>query len=550
MSEADRPVPKYKRGVEPTVIGVAVKPKGGLSASDGLPLHRYLGLFASLVVTLVIGAGSAFATDIYADARTGQDSFNGRSQRHPVKSLARAVSLAVKPGDRILLRSGSQWSEPLILKHSGKPGHPIVIDRYDVGLKPRIDTGGIAENAVTIRNVDYITVKNLELTNHGDGEAVRRGVLISADNIGELHDITVSDLYIHDVNGTNAAKETGGIAFQTLGARTPSRFIGLHIQRNILWKVDRTAIVGQSDQLARSTWFPSLEVVIKDNYAEDVGGDGIVPWATDGALVEHNIVRHAVQRAPGYNAGIWPWSTDNTVVQLNEAAFTKGTLDGEGFDSDYNSRNTAIYFNYSHDNEGGFLLLCTPVARRDEENLGNNGTVVRMNISRHDKTRTFHLAGASNSLIERNVIYIAKGDDVQAILVTDWDGWSDGAVFRGNRFVAEGTARYGHQIKRDEGVYEIGAGWGPATHFEFDRNDYSGTHIDPPADYATGDLPTIKSDTDWTGPAFAPSRPEGFGAYLAAHRQWMLDLMAKEFGRMPQLLNPAPTGDPLARRKP
>src|ERR1035441_3565532 len=71
-----------------------------------------------------------------------------------------------------------------------------------------------------------------------------------------------------------------------------------------------------------------------------LGGDGIVPWATDRALIEHNIALYCNHRAGSFNAGIWPWSTDNSIFQLNEAAFTQTTKDGEGFDSDYNSRNT------------------------------------------------------------------------------------------------------------------------------------------------------------------------------------------------------------------
>lgn len=78
------------------------------------------------------------------------------------------------------------------------------------------------------------------------------------------------------------------------------------------------------------------------------------------ALVEHNIVRQAGSRASGYSAGIWRWSTDNSLIQLNESALTRTRYDGQGFDSDFNSRRTTIQYNYSHDNAGGFLLICSP----------------------------------------------------------------------------------------------------------------------------------------------------------------------------------------------
>ena len=98
----------------------------------------------------------------------------------------------------------------------------------------------------------------------------------------------------------------------------------------------------------------------------------------------------------GYNAGIWPWSTDNSLFQLNEAAFTRTTQDGQGFDSDYNSSNTKFQYNYSHDNEGGFLLICSPVKRNQEDNIGNSGTVVRYNISRNDRAYFPPQRGGSN----------------------------------------------------------------------------------------------------------------------------------------------------------
>ena len=144
----------------------------------------------------------------------------------------------------------------------------------------------------------------LEITNQGAQPGLRRGVLIAVTNFGTAHHLLVSDLYIHDVNGTNERKENGGILFRTIGDKVPSRFDGLTIERNIVWKVDRSGMVGQSTEFSRSRWYPSLHVVIRDNYAEDSGGDGIVPWATDGALIEDNVVLHCNRRAGSYNAGM------------------------------------------------------------------------------------------------------------------------------------------------------------------------------------------------------------------------------------------------------
>jgi hypothetical protein len=313
----------------------------------------------------------------------------------------------------------------------------------------------------------------------------------------------------------------------------PSRFDGLLIERNIVWKVDRSAIAADSYHALRNRWFPSLNVVIRDNYVADVGGDGIVPWATDGVLVEHNIARDCNHRAGSYNAGIWPWSTDNSLFQLNEAYSTHTTLDGEGFDSDFNSRHTLFQYNYSHDNEGGFLLICTPGKRDPQENLGNLGTEARYNISRNDRTRIFHLAGeAEQTRVYSNAIYVGAGLDVQMVLVTDWEGWADDAVFRDNTFLVEGKARYGHQVSRDKGDYEIGPGWGPAKGIVFEGNRYIGSHIDRPEDKSglvseTAEMPKL----EWEAPSFDPARPDDFESFLENHRRWMLRLFERQFGQ-------------------
>ncbi len=478
----------------------------------------------------------AWTATYYADAEHGNDANSGISEAAPWKSLRKVNEADFRPGDRILLKSGSAWRGQLAPRCSGAEGQPIVLDRYGEGAMPRIDGAGEVEDTVRLYNVQQIEVRGLEITNHGASIEARRGVHIFLDNFGTAKHIVVADLYIHDVNGTERRKDNGGIIFRTNGDKTPSRFEGLTIERNIVWRVDRSGIAAESYHAQRSHWFPSLQVVIRDNFVDDVGGDGIVPWATDGALVEHNIARACDQRSGDYNAGIWQWSTDNTLLRLNEASLTKGTRDGEGFDSDYNSRNTTFEYNYSHDNTGGFMLLCTPGRRNPRMNIGNIGSVVRYNISRDDRTRLFNVSGADQVTVENNAFYIGRRDHVQ-LLVSDWSGWSSDVSFRGNSFYARGVLRFGHQVARHEnGTYGIAPGWGPAKDIVFSGNRYFGHMIDKPTD-KTGvkggskEIPKI----DWGGePSFDPAHPENFDVFLANHRKWMAGLFQQEFHRAVQ----------------
>lgn len=465
-------------------------------------------------VPIILWAATANGATYYVDSQRGHDANPGTSVAQPWRSLAHANRAPLRPGDELRFRAGGVWRGTLAPEGRGSAARPVIIGSYGSGPRPRIE--GAEEDAVRLRNFPHVVLEGLEITNRGDRDRPKRGVHIIAANDGTIAGVTVRDLYIHDVNGTNKQKDNGGIIFRTLGDKEPSRFDGLRIERNIIWRVDRSGIAAQSYHWPRTRWFPSLNVVIRDNYVADAGGDGIVPWATDGALVEHNIVDGANTRAGSYNAGIWPWSADRTQFRLNRAFGVKTLLDGQGFDSDYNSRGTRFEYNLSHDNEGGFMLICSPGKRKAEENIGNQDTVVRRNISRNDRARIFHVSAVENAVVEENWIYIGPGLDVQLLLLTDWEGWADGLLLRNNRYVIQGRARSGHAVSRGkDGSYQIAEGWGPARNVRLEGNQ---------------EVTAGPQAANWNGPRFDPAQPERFAAFLPEHRQWMEALMRAHFG--------------------
>lgn len=471
----------------------------------------------------------AQAATYYVDSNLGDDRAAGTADARPWRSLSRVRDYPLRPGDTVYLKAGSVWNEPLTITRSGRQGAPITVAVTGQGPRPRIDVGGVSAHGVGILNAEYVTVSGLEVTNAAPSPAQRYGVLVSAQDRGVTRGIRVTDMYIHDVRGTNARKDNGGIVFSATGTKLATRFHDLAIERNIVWKVDRSGIAGISDRVTYLDWFPSDKVVIRDNLVEDVGGDGIVPRGTDGALIEHNIVRYAGARAPGYNAGIWQWSTDNSLIQLNEAAHTVTRYDGQGFDSDFNSRRTTILYNYSHDNAGGFLLICSP-KRNDKDNLGNRGTVARYNVSRNDGTRIIQLSGnVSDAVVEKNVVHVGKGLDVQMVVATNWDGWARDVRITGNMFKVAGTARYGREIGRSGPDYLIKAGFDPAEFIRFRDNRYWGSHIDLPADAAGQVIPVWEEQpADWDVPVFDPANPEGFTDFIIRHRVWMIAMLQRE----------------------
>jgi len=429
----------------------------------------------------------------YVDSRGGNDSNAGTSPATAWKTLEKLNATTFLAGDRILLKSNSAWQGQLWPKGSGVEGKPITVGIYGGGVKPVINGEGQVEDAVLLKNQEYWEIEDLEITNTGPQRAERRAVHVALENYGEAHHIYIRSLTIHDVNGVDNVKPNGGIHYTSVGDKKPSRFIDLRIENNEIYHVDRSGIFGWSDSWVRSKWFPSLGVVVRGNQLHDIGGDGIVVVATDGASVEHNVVGHANQRSEGYNVAIWAWSADNTAIQYNEAYGTKGQRDGEGFDSDWNSRNTVIQYNYSHDNDGGFLLICNEGGHSPEESAGNTGTIVRYNISQNDRTRGINLAGpVKDTLIYNNTIYVGPEHAVDLVLFSDWHGWTEGTYFYNNIFFVTGTAQFSYGISRaPDGAYSTAPGFGTSKENVFDANVYYG--VKAPAD----DPHALTTDPQW-----------------------------------------------------
>lgn len=457
--------------------------------------------------------------------------------------------MPLQPDDTVLLVAGSVWREPLVITRSGRSQAPISVRVTGPGPRPRIEAGGVADYGVAILDAEYVTVSGLEVTNDALPAKPRFGVLISAQDSGVKRGIRLTDMYVHDVRGTNDRKDNGGIVFRALGPKRATRFDDLRIERNIVWRVDRSGIAGISDQVTKARWFPSGNVVIRDNLVEDVGGDGIVPRGTDGALIEHNIVRYAGSRAPGYNAAIWQWSTDRSLIQLNEAAFTVTRYDGQGFDSDFNSRRTTFAYNYSHDNAGGFLLICSPRPNNDD-NLGNHGTTARFNVSRNDAGRIFQLSGpVSDVLIKDNVVHVGKPIDAQIVIATEWQGWANDIRLVDNSFVVAGTGRYGHEAGRIGPDYVIAPGFAPATNIRFSGNHFLGRHVDPPSDErGTFRTSYVQPPADWAVPTFNPATAGDFTTFILQHRSWVVAMLERELGKPVRPIKPRTTTFLEARR--
>ncbi|GAB5585952.1 hypothetical protein Unana1_00852 [Umbelopsis nana] len=294
----------------------------------------------------------------------------------------------------------SHWAQDQLAPvGSGSSGSPITIDAYGSQTALPVITAGSNTNAVLLNGNSHIIIENLELTNPGNNTVRKRGLYIYAQDAGLVTDITVQNLYIHDVRGLmpstispfNAANgkyanATGVIIIEAGGSTTATAFSNILVQTNTI----------RSD--------PSTGFVVRNNQLYDIGGDGIVAKGNVGALVEHNKLIGFNKRSGSPNAGLWTANSDNSLFQYNVASGGTTTSDGMAYDVDHSTSGTVFQYNLSHDNQGGFFLLCP--YDKPTQNF-----IIRYNLSVNDKARGFQICDGAlvNGAIYKNSIVVGAG---------------------------------------------------------------------------------------------------------------------------------------------
>ena len=316
-------------------------------------------------------AAASTGTTYYVSSTHGDDGNAGTDQNHPWKTLDKvnAIATDLKPGDSVLLERGSTFQDQYlhIKDTSGTADAPITIADYgDASAKPVIAANGVkgsqwyqnyrasvgnhqnkgtVSSTILLKDVSYITVKNLEITNDdpdvydpidtwkwtdtadSDGTKLdrsadrmdRTGVAGIAENGTTMSHVTLEGLNIHDVDGNiyNKHMANGGIYFMAHYARENknaadntwlqnhiSRFDHITIKNNIVKDVDRWGIaVGYTAYLnfIDAAWgdgsidddliakYGQTNVTIENNYVKGAGGDAITLMYCDRPVIQYNV---------------------------------------------------------------------------------------------------------------------------------------------------------------------------------------------------------------------------------------------------------------------
>ena len=417
-------------------------------ANGSFRAWRVIALLSVALLLCIVQA--AHATTYYVDSVYGTDTSAGTSASTPWQTLAKVNATTFSHGDFILFRAGETWAGQLHPLGNGWAGSPITISSYSTGAMPVINGGSLSGGgAVYLYNQSYWTIQNLEVVSNSGvdnfGTATtpgvnRSGIFVDNEGGGSLSGITIQYNYVHDVNGCfycngYDAHVNGGIVVVADGANELGLFglsldgyNGVTISHNTVSNLGRTGITFYDNStgilLSLLPFELSAGVVIQANSVNTVDSDGIIVSGTDGTLIDHNVVANAGQKtiappsdgssAPGAtepsSIGIWPTRSENTTIQYNEVYGTlTHTTDGQGFDVDGVCINTIVQYNYSHDNQGGFLIM-------EDVNGTSSNITVRYNLSVNDSygglkgVFTFGDGGVvSGTSIYNNTVYIAAG---------------------------------------------------------------------------------------------------------------------------------------------
>ncbi len=478
------------------------------------------------------------AQTFYLDSEGGDDSHCGLHPDTAWRTLEPLDGQTLLPGTQVLFRAGSVFEGHLNLSGQGNSEAPIELGKYGEGPLPKIvgqgrpyamhPNGEIMTATIRLDNVAHWIIRDLAITHPLPERGFVWGLFINADGGGHYADLTLRGLHVHNVSGSvRRGGAPAGIGLR-LGRNTA--FDGVLIEDCYIHDVGFYGIVVDgwlNRNRARGDYFPSRNVVIRNNLLHDIIGDGIVPIICEAPLVEHNEVhRHTLNQTMGeqeHAAGIWPFGCDDAHIRYNRVMGGRGVHDGEAYNVDNDNRNAVIEYNYSQNNGGGFLLMCT-FEEEDEERL-STGTVVRYNVSINDGYQPWgrnnvNVGEVEQAVIENNIFAFTLPGEVVFTNCWDYDQgmWARDITFRRNLIYSlADTLRFNwgeaEDIRLDGNIY-----WGVFDE-NWNKKDPDGVVVDPQfADVQAGDF-RLPSDSPVFAHGFRPFSVAGAG--LTADSSWL-----------------------------
>ena len=362
-----------------------------------------------LIFTFCFFLEKATASVFYVNNSTGDDNNNGLSPLTPFKTIDKLNTLLFNPGDSILFKSGEEFKGMFWVKGSGNQQNPIFLGSYGGSTKPILNGDGY-QSCILIYNDDGIVIKNLQLNNEnshldslgnvkqligfggaantwGSGKNVRFGIKVVTDT-DSLNYFVMDSLEIHHIFPTPSLSSNihkgYGIKFETQSDTANNDYnliSNVNISNCFIHHTGHYGIWIKSIGLNNLDGFKNSNITIENTLFEHTGGSGFVPNKSIDVLVESCVFNHTGSsddsRMWERGSGMWPFDCKNVIAQHNYFMNAHGPADSYGAHIDYGNENVVFQYNYSYNNEGGFVEI-----------LGDNiNCGYRYNISVNDGYR-------------------------------------------------------------------------------------------------------------------------------------------------------------------
>jgi hypothetical protein len=368
---------------------------------------RWLPLGCIVAALAVVSAAAEPPRTFHLDATRGDDTAAGTSPAAAWRTLARANREAFRAGDRLLLARGARFPGTLAVSVAATAAAPFIVGAYgetSSSPAPVIDAAGFLAG-VRVGNSRHVVVEDLAITadagepREAAARTQRHGVQIVADAAGDFGPVALRRLHVHGIFASAERADEGSRATTNQGLglaihASAGRLVGVRVESCRIERTGRTGIDLSGGQ--RDGEFLVEDVALLDNTLTDIGGPGMNPRRCRRVVVRGNTVTRTGSsldpRMHARGSGIWPWKCEDVLIERNRFLSARGKADSCGVHIDYGCRDVIVQYNFTADNEGGFIEI-----------LGDNERCAyRYNISVNDG---FRVKGAAGAIQEGKIIW-------------------------------------------------------------------------------------------------------------------------------------------------
>ncbi|MEU6281679.1 right-handed parallel beta-helix repeat-containing protein [Streptomyces sp. NPDC047028] len=404
----------------------------------------------------------------------GDDHADGRTPQTAWRTLRRADTVRLKPGDRLRLQGGARFSGTLSVGpgDAGDSRSPVVIESYGDG---RAIVTAAGTRGIEVHDTSGIVIRDLVLAGKGTSYRDQDGISFVSDLAGrrKLPYIRVSGVDVSGFrNGIRLHGGPEGSGFRDVGIDD----CAVHDNKDAGLVADGPAFDADAPVYAHERLTVSKVVAFKnagDPAASRNTGSGIVLGS-----VSHGVVQESVAHDNGGSSsadamegpeGIWTYDSTRMVFQRNVAYdnHTGSQVDGGGFGLDNNVSYSLMQYNLSYGNDGAGFLAYSAVPNR-----AHTDNAIRYNISRDNGRKLQDYGGivalgswVANLAIYQNTVLASANGSVRAPALRLQPNLGAVSV-RNNVFATDGVpvvAAQGHfdtsEVEMQGNDYHSSTGW-------------------------------------------------------------------------------------------